>query len=387
MTEKLYDHDSFIKKFTARVLTCEAEGDRWAVTLDRTAFFPESGGQYADAGMLGTACVLDVRENGADILHYINSPLTVGETVEGCIDWETRFRRMQNHSGEHVLSGIVFRRFGYQNVGFHLADGAMTVDFSGELSTEELASVEIEANRVIAANVPIHAWYPQPAELAGMDYRSKLELTENVRIVEIGEGGSVDRCACCAPHVRRTGEIGSLKILERMRHRGGIRLNVLCGLDALADYGARLVALQRAGSLLSLPQQQVPDGIRRLQEERDALEARISDMERQLLRKELDSMKAKQGNVALFAESGDANAVREAVNELTENRDGIAFAFYGSEGSRRCIIGSRNVNLREAVGDLFRDLGGKGGGKPEMLQGSVTAPDAQIKAYLERYDC
>ena len=184
MTEKLYDRDSHLKRFEACVRSCIPDGERFAVTLDRTAFFPESGGQYADTGTLGNARVLDVQETGGELVHYTDAALPVGETVTGELDWMQRFRRMQNHTGEHILSGFVFRKYGYHNVGFHLADGDMTVDFNGELNRAELDELETLCNLAVAENAPVICRYPSSEELKTMDYRAKLDLTENVRIVK-----------------------------------------------------------------------------------------------------------------------------------------------------------------------------------------------------------
>ena len=239
MTEKLYYKDSHCLVFDAVVIDCREEKKGYSVVLDRTAFFPEGGGQLADTGTLGGVRVTDVHEKGGDIRHYTNAPLTVGECVHGEIDKEQRLRRMQNHSGEHILSGLVHNTYGYDNVGFHMGAECMIIDFSGELSWEQLMELETKANGVVRQNLPLHIWFPNEAELHALEYRSKLELTENVRIVEIP---GVDRCACCAPHVERTGEVGVVKILDSQRHRGGQRVSVICGLDALEDYeGTALV--------------------------------------------------------------------------------------------------------------------------------------------------
>ena len=193
MTEKLYYADSHLSVFTAQVLACEQTKKGFAVTLDRTAFFPEGGGQSADTGTLGSARVLDAQERGGEVVHFCDAPLPVGEDVEGRLDFEQRLRRMQNHSGEHIVSGLVHGRFGFDNVGFHMGADCMTIDFSGELSPDELMEIEIKANETVRADLPIRAWVPGEAELAALDYRSKKELSGQVRIVEIP---GIDRCAC-----------------------------------------------------------------------------------------------------------------------------------------------------------------------------------------------
>ena len=200
--EKLYYLDSHIRRFTATVLECRAAGKEWEVALDRTAFFPEGGGQKSDAGVLGGVRVLETREREGVVWHRCDAPLGVGETVEGEIDWETRFSRMQLHSGEHIVSGIAYSLWGCENVGFHMSEDSATLDFDKELSMEQVAELERRANEAVWADLPYRAWFPSPEELAAMEYRSKKELKGEVRIVEV-EG--VDRCACCAPHMYRTG--------------------------------------------------------------------------------------------------------------------------------------------------------------------------------------
>ena len=378
-TIRLFDADSHQTEFESEVLSCEPDGAFWRITLRETLFFPESGGQPADSGQLGGVRIRNAEEREGVIVHCADQPLRVGSRVAGKIDWPLRFRRMQNHSGEHILSGLVWQIYGFHNVGFHLKDGEMTVDFDGELSPESLRQLEIEANLAIARNGRVTARYPNPAELAELEYRSKLDLKENVRLVEI-EG--TDRCACCAPHVFRTGEIGILKILDSMRHRGGTRLSVLCGLDALADYGTRLRTLKRAGELLSLPSVEVPDGVSRLIAERDGLRLQLSRSEQLRLEAEIRALTDRPGNVCFFTASEDETAVRKAVNGLTEGRSGIAAGFFGAGDVKRCILGSRTRDLRAISGDFFKRLNGRGGGSPEMIRGTVRASEDEIRAAL-----
>lgn len=379
MTEKLYDSDSRLREFTARVLSCERAGERWAAVLDRTAFFPEGGGQAADTGTLGASRVLDVQEASGELLHYLDAPLAVGETVTGLLDWEQRFRRMQDHSGEHLLSGLVHARYGYRNVGFHLGDGDVTVDFNGELDRAQLDELETEVNLAIAENVPIICWYPPAEELAALDYRSKLELTENVRLVKI-EG--YDLCACCAPHVSRTGEIGSLRILDFMRHRGGVRLHLLCGLDAMEDARARYQATLAISGLLSVPQLETPAAVRRVLGELEETKRALADARRQMLGMKAAALPETEGNLCLFEPELDLLSLRELVNAGMEKAGGVCAAFSGRDGDWKYIIGSRNADLRVLAKEINAAIGGRGGGRPEMIQGSCRASRAEIEAYF-----
>ena len=262
MTTRLFDADSHLWSFSARVAACTEKNGKYEIELDATAFFPEGGGQCGHRGTLGGVRVLDTVERCGTILHVCDGPLPTGSEVRGEVDAELRFSNMQTHSGEHVVSGIVHRLFGWDNVGFHL-DGAATLDFSGELTAEDVARVELLANEAVWANIPVVARYPSKDELAGLEYRSKLDLTENVRIVTI-EG--VDVCACCAPHVSRTGEIGLIKITDFMRHRGGVRLTMLAGRRAFLDYRAKTDAAAEISAMLSAPRDALPAAVSRLKD-------------------------------------------------------------------------------------------------------------------------
>ncbi len=379
MTEKLYDLDSHLRAFNARVISCRQEGERWALTLDRTAFFPEGGGQAADTGFLGPVRVLDVQEADGGILHFTDGPLPVGETVCGKLDWLQRFRRMQNHSGEHILSGLVHARYGYRNVGFHLGDGDVTVDFDGELNREQLDDLETAVNLVIGENVAVTCWYPSGEELASLDYRSKLELTENVRLVRI-EG--YDLCACCAPHVSRTGEIGSLRILDFMRHRGGVRLHMLCGLDALEDARMRYQATLAISGLLSVPQEDTPAAVERTLRELEGTRQALAEEKRRWLKLRADALPVTETNLCIFEEDLDPVSLRELVNAGMEKTPGICAAFSGADGAWKYIIGSRTVDLKSLSKEINEAIGGRGGGRTEMIQGSCTADRRQIEAYF-----
>jgi alanyl-tRNA synthetase len=295
------------------------------------------------------------------------------------LDWEQRFRRMQNHSGEHLLSGLVYARYGYRNVGFHLGDGDVTVDFDGELDGTQLEELETAVNRAISENVPVTCWYPPKEELNTLDYRSKLELTENVRLVKF-EG--YDLCACCAPHVSRTGEIGSMHILDHMRHRGGVRLHMLCGLDAMEDARARYLATATISGLLSVPQLETPKAVKRVLSELEDLKQALAESRRQIIQMKADAVTATEGNLCFFERDMDMLSLRELVNAGMAKCGGICAAFTGSDGDWKYIIGSRSMDLRSMAKEINTAIGGRGGGRPEMIQGSSTASRRQIEAYF-----
>ena len=279
MTRKLYDLDSHRRDFSATVLRCDPDGERYAVVLDQTVFFPEGGGQPADTGVLGGAHVLDVQLLPDAIVHYTDAPLTPGAQVRGEIDWPQRFRRMQGHSGEHIISGLIHSEFGFDNVGFHLGEDVITMDYNGELTWPQLMHIERLANEAVYRNVPIRTEYPAPEQLAHMEYRSKLDLKEDVRIVTV-EG--YDVCACCAPHVSHTGEIGAIKFTSVMRHRGGVRVTILCGSDAETDYREKSAQVAALSAQLSVRQADVVPAVQRLLDEIAQQKAAAAELERRL---------------------------------------------------------------------------------------------------------
>lgn len=381
MTEKLYYQNSHLFEFDAVVLDCREEKKGYSVVLDRTAFFPEGGGQLADTGTLGEVRVLDVHEKGGEIRHYTDAPIAVGERVRGCLDAEQRRRRMQNHSGEHILSGLVHNAYGYDNVGFHMGSDCMTIDFSGELDWEQLTELETQANAVVRENLPLHIWFPAAEELKALNYRSKLELTENVRIVEIP---GVDRCACCAPHVERTGEVGIVKILDCQRHRGGVRVSVVCGLDALEDYRARQESVTEISRALSAKRGEVAAAVHRVLNEQQAMKERCDALSLALIRYMAEAEPETAGNILVFDEALGEIAQRELVNLLMEKAGGFAAVFCGSDAEGfRYIIGSRTLDLRAGARKINAAIDGRGGGTPRMIQGSARAARAEIEGALK----
>lgn len=381
MTEKLYYKDSHIREFTAEVTSCREMGDCWGIELDRTAFFPEGGGQSADTGYIGEARVQDVRETDGRILHYTAQPIAQGENVSCRIDWEQRLRRMQNHSGEHVFSGLIHSLCGYDNVGFHMGQDCLTLDFSGEVSRETLEEAERLANEAVRENKEIRTYFPEPEELKGLEYRSKLELTENVRIVEIP---GIDRCACCAPHVKRTGEIGLIKLLEWQRHRGGTRVSILCGMDALEYMNIIQRSNAAVSAALSAKRENTAAAVERLLEQQSRYKERIAALSEELARFRAAAIPETEGNICVFDSVMDETALRELVNLLSGKCGGAAAAFSGSdESGYRYIIGSRRADLRKSVRQINEGIGGRGGGSSEMIQGSASKTAAEIYAFFK----
>ena len=370
MTEKLYYLDSHMAEFSARILSCEAENDHFLVVLDKTAFFPEGGGQLPDTGYIGEARVSDVQEKDGVIYHTCNEYLPLGAELPCRIDFAQRIKRMHSHSGEHIVSGIAHRLYGCENVGFHMGEESMTIDLSIELGWDELMEVERRANQAVRRNLPIRAWFPEEDELRCLDYRSKLELTENVRIVEI-EG--YDLCACCAPHVKRTGEIGLIKILDFMRHRGGIRVTLICGEDAYMDYRLRQESVTEISRLLSAKREDVAPAVQRVLRENQSMREKCDRLSMELVRVKAGSVPSTEGSICLFDGVLDDIAQRELVNLLMEKCGGLACVFCGSdEEGWRYIIGSKNIDLRKNTKAINAAIEGRGGGSVQMIQGRAT---------------
>ena len=380
-TEKLYYIDSHLFDFEATVLDCRETETGWAVLLDKTAFFPEGGGQPSDTGFIDSIPVTDVQEQGGEILHFCGQALPVGDHLPCRVEREQRLVRMQNHSGEHIVSGLAHRLYGCENVGFHMGEDCMTIDFDRELSWQQLMEVETLANRAVRDNLPVLCSFPEGEALRTLEYRSKLDLTENVRIVEIP---GIDRCACCAPHVARTGEIGLIKILDAERHRGGVRLSLCCGMLALQDYRIKQDNIAAISQALSAKRHETAGAVSRLLAEQQRGKERIAALSMELARLKAERCPATEGNLLVFDNVLDEVALRELVNLLMEKCGGIAAAFSGSdEAGYRYIMGSRHMDLRRCAKEINRLIDGRGGGKPQMIQGSAAASAEQIRKAME----
>ena len=389
MTEQLYYQDSYIKDFEAVVLFCIPNGNHFEAVLDRTAFFPEGGGQCADTGVLHIENrkikVFDVQERNGEIIHFIDEEILPGQTVIGEVEFQERFSKMQQHTGEHIISGIVHRRFGYENVGFHLGKEEVTMDYDGPLTGEELRSVEYEANQVVAENREIKAYFPSTEELEKIPYRSKKELQGKIRIVEIQD---CDICACCAPHVQTTGNVGLIKITNAIRYKGGMRLWIACGMRALEDYNQKESSVVQISNMLSAKQQEVTDAVKRLTEEIQQLKEKAAKMQERLVMGYLESEKAvlkenPNANLLLFEKELDTMAMRNFVNAGMELTKGVCGAFVGDEKQGfRYVLGSSG-DIREIGKKLNAAFQGKGGGKPPMIQGSLVGEEKKIREFLD----
>ena len=380
MTEKLFYVDSHMITFSAMVEACENKGDYYEAVLDRTAFFPEGGGQYADTGVIDGVKVFDVQEKDGLIYHKMEGALEVGKTVEGTIDWEERFSKMQNHSGEHIVSGLVHQMFGYDNVGFHMGKDAITMDFNGVLTKEDLKVIEQKANEAVAKNFDIEILYPTREELGEIAYRSKIEIEGQVRIVRFP---GYDVCACCAPHMNRTGEIGLIKLLGLQNYKGGVRVSMLCGFRALADYNEKAEQVKNISVMLSAKENEVAQEVAKLKEELMAQKNKIYELQKTLLKYKVDSIPENEELVVLFDAELEGNGPRELMNMLLEKNTKMAAVFAGSDNEGyRYVCGSKTVDMRPIAKTLNAKFNGRGGGKPEMVQGSLCGGQTEIEEAL-----
>lgn len=381
---KLFYENINITDFTATVVSCEAaeDGKQYRVLLDATAFFPEEGGQSADKGTLNNLPILDVQIKNDLIYHYISEPLEPGTSVTGHVDWEQRFDFMQQHSGEHIVSGLVHERFGYNNVGFHLSLNEVTLDFDGELTPAQVCEIELRANEIIYRNLPVEITYPSKEELANLSYRSKIEIEGQVRIVTIP---GVDVCACCAPHVAHTGEIGMIKITNCQSHRGGVRLNILCGARSLADYNKKQDSVTAVSVALSAKQDLISDAVLKVKEDLLRQQERINTLQAKYLELCISSLPspAEAEHAILFVDKMDTIAIRNTVNTLVEKYTGYCGVFSGDEETGYSfIVGSKNKDCKELAQTFRNEFGAKCGGNTPMIQGSISAGKENILSKL-----
>ncbi len=380
-TQRLYYEDSYIKEFRAEAISCEKRDGFYAVILDKTAFFPEGGGQKSDSGYIGAAFVFEVLEENGEIIHKTKEPVNKGEEYFCKIDWETRLSRMQNHSGEHIVSGLVHKKYGYDNVGFHMDEEYVTIDFNGELTREQLDEIEDEANEAIYKNLDFKAYFPSEEELKNLDYRSKLELTEDVRIVEID---GVDVCACCAPHVKKSGEVGIIKLLDFMKHRGGVRIVMKAGSLALRDYREKYKNALGISNLLSVKQHEIFKATEKFyndlaDERRKFYEYRLS-----VANRDKENLKDINGSLVLITDGYDADMMREVVNFGVEKTPKYSAVFSGDDKTGYSfVIASKTQDMNSLRNELSSKLNGRGGGRDGMLQGKAMTTKQNITDFFK----
>ena len=380
-TRRLYYEDCHLAEFTAQVLDCQPRETFWAVILDATAFYPEGGGQPCDTGILGSVRVLETREEGEQVVHVCDGPLAVGYNVTGRIDYAPRFLRMQGHTGEHMISGVIHRLFGYHNVGFHMGSSIITIDFDGPIAMEDAARVEEEVNNLIWQNLPVKTWIPTPEELPNVEYRTKRALPWPVRIVQIP---GVDACACCGVHVANTGEIGLVKILSCVKFHQGVRMELVCGGAATDYFTAVLRSARQVSQAFSSPVLEIGEAAQRMNDLLSAEKFRSAGLEKQVFQ-HIANNYVNQKNVLHFQPQLSPTGVRELAEQISHCCTGFAAVFSGEDGAYSYCLACPGGDLRALGKSLTTELNGRGGGKPEFQQGSLKATRTQIEAFFAEY--
>lgn len=389
MTVKLYDTDSYLYEFDCKVTSLYSDGNYIYIETDRTAFFPEGGGQTCDKGSFNGINVENIQIIDNRIWHFVKNSeenaekFQIGTVLSGKIDKNKRFSDMQQHSGEHIFSGIVNSLYGYNNVGFHLGSEIVTLDFDGELGEDDICKVENLVNEAIWRNLEIKVTFPSKEELAKIKYRSKIEIEGQVRLVEIP---GVDVCACCAPHVKFTGEIGIVRVVNFERYKGGTRVSILCGERALLDLRHKLKQNRLVSNLTSAKQDETAAAVERLKNENEKLKYDLIGMTRDFLTLKSQSIDA-DDKIIIFDDKLQGKLLQDFALSLMDKADRFAACFSGENGSYRYCIVSRNVNLQPLAKALNSQFSGRGGGKSEIVQGSITADlENEIADFLNKYE-
>ncbi len=377
-TKKLYELDCHMKNFTATVVSCQRTDHGWEICLDATAFYPEGGGQACDRGTLDGTAVLDVQERCGQIVHLCEGPLTVGKAVEGSIDWARRFDLMQQHTGEHMVSGMIHRRYGWHNVGFHMGADVITIDFDGPIPQEDLPSIENEVNRAVWANLPVHCWYPEEEELGEVFYRTKRQLSWPVRLVQIP---GVDSCACCGVHVASTGEVGLVKLFSCVKFHQGVRIEMACGGRALDILNRSYEQNKQVSQAFSAKPMETGEAAVRMNQQLAAEKYRAEQLRRQIF-DAIAGGYADKGNVLHFEPQLTSVQVRELAQKIADRCGGTAAVFSeNAEGFQVCLVNTC-ADVKELGSAMAKTLDGRGGGKPGFFQGSVRGTEQAVRAFF-----
>lgn len=396
MTRRLYNEDGYMQSFQANVISCEAYDEAtYKVVLDRTAFFPEGGGQSSDVGTLNGIEVIHVQDVHAqeedEIFHILREPIEIGTRVEGRINWEQRFDKMQQHTAEHIVSGLMNHLHGFQNVGFHLSKDIVTMDFNGVINRLQANELEVLVNRAVYENVSVEIEYPNKEALEKLSYRSKIEINGQVRLVSVI---GYDVCACCAPHVKKTGEIGQVKLTDIQSHRGGMRITMKCGMRALLDYQEKSGSVKKLSGMLSAKEDEVVQGVERLQEEIQKSYSDNWNLQNIIQKNKIEEIQrdSEQEWILVFEQELDVDHVRALINELVvltkemkENAIKVVAVFMPNQDGYQYIIGSQLLDVRSFGKYINEVCNGRGGGKSMMVQGSVKSTELEIKEAFYDY--
>ena len=381
MTHKLFYEDCHLSRFRARVTDCEKSEKGYEISLDATAFYPEGGGQACDLGTLNDVRVLHVQERGTQIVHLCEAPLEIGSAVEGIIDYDRRFDLMQQHTGEHIVSGIINRRYGFHNVGFHMGSAMIEIDFDGVVPAEDLRSIEQEANSALWQNLPVRCWYPSEEELPHVFYRTKRALPWPVRIVQVPE---FDSCACCGVHVARTGEVGLIKLFSVVPLRGGCRIEMSCGARAMKLLNQAFDQNRLVSQAFSAQWFETGEAARKMNEALSGEKFRMAQLQKRIFEMIAEDY-VNFENVVHFEQDLDSAQVRMLADAIAQRCDGTVAVFSGTEeeGYAYAMVDHRN-DLRAFGKEMTAALNGRGGGKPNFQQGRVAAKRQEIEAFFAK---
>lgn len=379
MTEKLFYNDVRKAEFEATVVSCVKNKDRYEVVLDGTYFYPEGGGQPADHGKIDDANVFDVHDKDNEVVHYCDKEVECGKKVKAWVDMERRHRLMQQHSGEHIVSGLIHKHFGYDNVGFHMGSDCITIDFNGPLTSDDLKLVEKEANEAIYRNFDTNIFYPSPEELEKLEYRSKKALEGDVRIVNFKD---CDTCACCGLHVVKSGEIGIIKITGSQNYKGGTRVTMLAGKQAREDYAVKDSIVHGISNLLSAKPYETKEAVERLMKERNEIKEQLVAAKKQIFELKRDSVRDDETCAVFFEENMEPFELRLFTEMLLEKVPSAAVFSGNDEEGYKYAVGSTKTDMSAFIKEANKALGGRGGGRGNIMQGAFTASRDETERYI-----
>ncbi len=378
-TIKLYYENPYNKEFEATIVDIKEHDDQVEIVLDRTLFYPLGGGQPADKGCIMGHEVLDVKNKDGVISHYLKSfeNYKIGDKVDGKIDWKTRYEHMQCHTAEHLVTGVARELYGCDNVGFNISDNYMTIDLNVDLTLKQVEELEILVNERILTNAKVDISYPEPEVLKNLEYRSKIELLDNVRIVNVE---NIDVCACCGLHCYNTLEIGIIKFISWKRHRGGVRLICLAGTRALRDYIQKHNYILELTECLSAKEDEIVERVNKLSKEVKEVKFKEKEAKTELLK-----FKVKEFNSAVFYEDGlDFYDMKTVVNLLQEKVKVAVILSKGDDGVKY-LFGSKTEDVRNFNKEICEKFSGKGGGQSSLVQGTLNGDFEDVLQFVNGY--
>ena len=377
---ELFYKNVYLKECDAEVLSIEESKNGYDVVLTQTIFYPEGGGQSCDTGFINEAHVTGVKRKNDVIIHTVDKELKVGEKVHLKLDWERRYDHMQNHTGEHILSGIIHKLYGYENVGFHMDEEKIQADYDGVLNKEDVEKIEKEINEVIHQNIPVVETYPTDTELETLEFRSKKELVGKVRIITIDD---VDICACCGTHVKSTAEVNLIKILSFEKHKNGTRLEMMSGNRALKDYMQKHEQNTKLFQMFSVKPYVVYDAVNKLNNEYHSLQKNYVALQVEYLNSKVNTFTESNYILDILDISLSMQAMRDYANKLIEKSKYVCVVAKKDEENYLYVLASKTEKVNELSKKLNSILNGKGGGKDTFAQGSFHSTKEDIKEKIE----